>query len=72
MAPGRIATARVAALDAARAEREGRTEPEVRERSIASIPVARYGDPVEFARVVAFLAGTGSVVRVDGGLIGSI
>ncbi|MFD4196850.1 SDR family oxidoreductase [Amycolatopsis thermoflava] len=76
--PGRIGTGRVRALDESRAEREGRSADEVAEESTASIPVGRYGDPTEFAAVVTFLASapasyvTGSLVRVDGGLIPSI
>lgn len=75
--PGRIATGRVAALDEARAAREGRTAGEVAAASAAAIPMRRYGRPEELASVVAFLAGepasyvTGSAVRVDGGMIPS-
>lgn len=78
VAPGRIATDRVAELDRAQALREGITLEEVQRRSRASIPAGRYGDPEEFAAVVSFLASarasyvTGSVVRVDGGLIRSV
>lgn len=76
--PGRIATARVHTLDAARAEREGRDVAEVAGASAATIPAGRYGRPEEYAAAVAFLAGepasyiTGSALRVDGGLIQSI
>ena len=72
--PGRIATGRVAQLDAASARRRGRDVTDVRAESEAAIPARRYGDPAEFAAVVAFLASdrasyiTGSQVRVDGGL----
>jgi 3-oxoacyl-[acyl-carrier protein] reductase len=78
VAPGRIATDRVAELDQAQAVREGIALEEVQRRSRASIPVGRYGDPEEFAAMVSFLASaragyvTGSVVRVDGGLIRSL
>jgi 3-oxoacyl-[acyl-carrier protein] reductase len=76
--PGRIATPRISFLDEQKAKREGRSVEEVSAESVASIPVGRYGDPLEYAAVVTFLASvqaayvTGSVVRVDGGLIASI
>lgn len=65
-------------LDKAKAEREGRSVEEVEKASTSSIPAGRYGEPDEYGSVVAFLAGTGasyitgSVIRVDGGLIPSI
>ncbi len=76
--PGRIATNRTRFLDEQKAKREGRTAEEVAAESAASIPAGRYGDPQEYADVVAFLASerasyvTGSAIRVDGGLIPSI
>jgi len=76
--PGRIATARIDQLDRAKAQREGRAVEEVVRESTASIPAGRYGTPDEYGSVVAFLASeqasyiTGSVIRVDGGLIPSI
>ncbi|WP_105967730.1 SDR family oxidoreductase [Streptomyces geranii] len=76
--PGRIGTERIRFLDRAKAEREGKSVEQTTAESIASIPVRRYGEPHEYASVVAFLASvqaayvTGSVVRVDGGLITSI
>jgi 3-oxoacyl-[acyl-carrier protein] reductase len=77
LVPGRIATARTAALDGARAGREGRPVAAVADESRARIPVGRYGRPEEYGDAAAFLASerasyvTGSVLRVDGGLIGA-
>lgn len=76
--PGRVATDRIAFLDTAKAKREGRPVEEVARESTAAIPLGRYGSPEEYGAVVAFLASaqasylTGSVVRVDGGLLASI
>lgn len=76
--PGRISTARIAQLDQAKADREQRPLEDIIQASTSSIPARRYGKPEEYADAVAFLASTrasyitGSVVRVDGGLISSI
>jgi 3-oxoacyl-[acyl-carrier protein] reductase len=76
--PGRIATQRITFLDEQRAKREGKTVEAVTETSTNSIPIGRYGRPEEYGDTVAFLASTrasyitGSVIRVDGGLIPSI
>ncbi|GAA1135114.1 MULTISPECIES: SDR family oxidoreductase [Streptomyces violaceusniger group] len=76
--PGRIATDRVARLDAATAEREGRTAEAVAAASRATIPAGRYGTTEEFGAVAAFLCGapasylTGTAVRCDGGLVRSL
>lgn len=76
--PGRIGTPRIAFLDEAKAKREGRAVEDVASASAASIPVGRYGDPQEYADTVAFLSSerasyiTGSVIRVDGGLVASV
>jgi 3-oxoacyl-[acyl-carrier protein] reductase len=75
IAPGRIATDRVAELDQAKATREGIDIRQVEKESRAAIPAGRYGDAAEFASVAAFLASprasymTGGVIRVDGGMI---
>ncbi len=76
--PGRIATKRITFLDEQKAKREGRTVEEISAESTSSIPIGRYGKPEEYADAVAFLASkratyiTGSIIRVDGGLIQSI
>ena len=76
--PGRIATDRIKFLDEAKAKREGRTVEDVAAESTRSIPIGRYGKPEEYGAAVAFLASqqaayiTGSVIRVDGGLIASV
>jgi 3-oxoacyl-[acyl-carrier protein] reductase len=76
--PGRIATDRIRFLDDAKAKREGRSVEDVAAESASSIPLGRYGKPEEYGAVVAFLASeraayiTGSVIRVDGGLIASV
>ncbi|KXU96479.1 3-oxoacyl-ACP reductase [Caballeronia megalochromosomata] len=76
--PGRIATDRIKFLDEQKAKREGTTVDAISAQSTDSIPVGRYGRPEEYADMVAFLASerasyvTGSILRVDGGLIASV
>lgn len=73
--PGRIATERLLYLDQVNAERAGVSVEEIRRRTIAQIPLGRYGDPEEFANAVVFLASprasyiTGASLQVDGGYI---
>lgn len=76
--PGRIATPRIGFLDEQKAKPAGRSAEAVAKESHAANPVGRYGDPQEYADVVAFVASArasyvnGSVIRVDGGFIPSI
>jgi 3-oxoacyl-[acyl-carrier protein] reductase len=78
IAPGRVATDRIATLDAARATRSGGTVEDVQRQTIARIPLGRYGDPAEVGRVATFLLSpaasyvTGVIVGVDGGMIRSL
>jgi 3-oxoacyl-[acyl-carrier protein] reductase len=78
LVPGRIDTERVRSLDSAAAMKQGKGVEEVARASMANIPAGRYGHPDEFAAPAVFLAGeqasyiTGSVIRIDGGMIRSI
>ncbi len=78
LGPGRIATDRVASLDAGRAEKTGLSVEEVRAQSEAGIPLGRYGTAEEFGKVAAFLASgantyvTGQNFLVDGGMVRAI
>ncbi|MDP9589615.1 UNVERIFIED_ORG: 3-oxoacyl-[acyl-carrier protein] reductase [Shinella zoogloeoides] len=76
--PGSIMTDRLTSLDAAAAERSGKSVEEVRAASEAAIPARRYGTVAEFAATAAFLCSapasyvTGSLVRCDGGAASSL
>ena len=77
-APGHHDTPRVQQLDAARAKAEGKPIEEIQQRLRAAIPLGRLGDPLEFGRVVAFLASpaasfvSGVSLTVDGGQLRSV
>jgi 3-oxoacyl-[acyl-carrier protein] reductase len=78
LAPGRIATDRVAEFDRARAKREGTTREQAKKASLVNIPAGRYGEADEFAAMAAFIASpkasymTGGIIRIDGGMIRSV
>lgn len=75
IAPGRIATDRVAFLDQLKADKLGVAREQIEEQSKKAIPLGRYGEPEEFAKVAAFLLSdantymTGSSFLVDGGMV---
>ncbi len=76
--PGRINTERLQSIDAARAQREGRSIHELQAEQTRQVPLGRYGQPEEVAAMIVFLASspasyiTGVTVQVDGGLVGSL
>lgn len=76
--PGRIATDRTRFLDERRAAREERSVDEVARASAATMALGRYGRPDEYADAATFLCSdrasyiTGTVLRVDGGMIRSV
>lgn len=78
LGPGRIATDRVASLDAIRAKNVGTSIEEVRRATEAQIPLGRYGTPDEFAALAVFLGSsangyiTGQSILVDGGMVKSL
>ena len=76
--PGRIDTDRLKQLDQISGTRQGISAEQAKQKSIATIPMSRYGDTTEFGRVAAFLLSdaasymTGATVQVDGGMIKSV
>ncbi len=72
---GKIATERVRYLDSVIALQEGVSPEEYRRKFEEGIPLKRYGDPAEIAKMVVFLCSeantyiTGQSVLVDGGMI---
>ena len=76
--PGRIDTDRVRQLDEINAKKQGISPQQARDKSMATIPLGRYGTADEYGRVAAFLLSdaarymTGATVQVDGGLIKSV
>ncbi|MGG2065973.1 SDR family oxidoreductase [Bacillus sp. S14(2024)] len=75
IAPGRIATERVASLDNMAAQKRSISVEEVQKESKATIPLGRYGQPSEFATFATFLVSdantymTGQSFLVDGGMV---
>ncbi|TFJ94194.1 SDR family oxidoreductase [Lentibacillus salicampi] len=73
--PGRIGTDRVDHLDSVQAEKRGIPIDEVKEEAEKKIPIGRYGEPEEFARIAVFLCSgantyvTGQSLLVDGGMV---
>jgi len=74
MAPGRISTARTQQLDAIKAQKFNITVEDVYNDAIKTIPLGRYGDPSEYAKMTVFLCSTantyitGQTILIDGGM----
>lgn len=75
IAPGRVATDRIAQIDAAAAQRTGATPESIKAGVLSRIPLGRYGDPAEVGRLGAFLLSpaasylTGAIIPIDGGMV---
>jgi 3-oxoacyl-[acyl-carrier protein] reductase len=71
--PGRIDTDRLRELDESNGKRLGISVEEQKKKMMQTIPMARYGDPKEFANAAVFLFSdaaayiTGATLQVDGG-----
>lgn len=71
--PGRFSTDRVIEIDRMQAKKANIDQEEFRKASEKAIPIGRYGDPMEFAKTVVFLASkantyiTGQAILIDGG-----
>ena len=71
--PGPILTPRAAELARQKARNWNVGEDEVKARTVARVPLARYGTPEEVAAAIVFLCGapagyiTGAMLNVDGG-----
>ncbi len=76
--PGFINTGRITSLIVNRSKAQGRSEEEIKNEMVSSIPSGRFGEPGEIADYAAFLCSpsgayiNGTSLRVDGGRTGSI
>jgi 3-oxoacyl-[acyl-carrier protein] reductase len=77
LGPGRIQTDRITQLDTIRATKAGKSMDDIRAETAKAIPLGRYGEPEEMAKLTVFLASpantyiTGQAMLVDGGMVKS-
>jgi 3-oxoacyl-[acyl-carrier protein] reductase len=76
--PGRINTDRLRELDESNSKRLGVSVDEQQKRMKQTIPMSRYGEPIEFANAAVFLFSdaaayiTGATLQADGGQMRSV
>lgn len=76
--PGRIDTERIRQIDFGLAEKEGKSEEEIRKKFESQIPLRKYGSIEDIGKIGAFLLSeesfyiNGSSIAADGGLIRSL
>ena len=76
--PGFINTGRITSLITNKAKAQGRTEEEIKDEMVKTIPAGRFGNPDEIADYATFLCSrsgayiNGTSLRIDGGRTGSI
>ena len=74
--PGATETDRLNAIVSNKANRQGKSQAEIRAEMLSEIPMGRFGKPEEIAAAVVFLASpsaayiTGTQITVDGGRTG--
>lgn len=75
--PGKIETERIRQIDTTRAINTGVSIEELKQAAVKEIPLARYGEPEELARLAVFLCSeantyiSGQTILVDGGFVRS-
>ncbi|WP_079474092.1 SDR family oxidoreductase [Marinococcus halophilus] len=73
--PGRIETNRTKQLDETKGEKLGISSEEIKNQSIVSIPLGRYGSSEEYAKLMVYLCSeantyiTGQTILADGGFV---
>ncbi len=76
--PGFINTGRIKSIVSQRSSSQNKTEQQIKDAMMSTIPAGRFGEPEEIADYAAFLCSnsgayiSGTSLRVDGGRTGSI